>query len=90
MVSSLMTSSTALANRTPFTARPVPCRAVPQKTRVVTAAAQVRRAGVSLGRTMRHTLNGHGSYRVRAGAHRIGVGLGAGCRKRVWQHELGG
>ncbi|KAK9832640.1 hypothetical protein WJX81_006418 [Elliptochloris bilobata] len=41
MVSSLMTSSMALANRTPFTARPMPCRAVPQqRARVVSAAAQ--------------------------------------------------
>jgi len=43
MVSSLMqTSSMALANRAPFTSRPVPCRAVaPQRTRVVAAASQV-------------------------------------------------
>lgn len=85
-----MTSSTALANRAPFTARPVPCRTVPQKTRVVTAAAQVRHARVGLGRSMRHILNGHGTLRVRALAHRTGVGLGAGCNKRVWQHELCG
>ena len=38
----MQTSSMALANRAPFTSRPVPCRAVaPQRTRVVAAASQV-------------------------------------------------